>query len=42
LAVSKRPILYFADTGHEPYGLVEKKLNWQLQKITGLMHAHGA
>ena len=32
MAVSKRPILYFADTGYERYGLVEKKTESAIAK----------
>ena len=35
-------LLNFADTGYEPYGLVEKKTESAIEKITGWMNAHGA
>ena len=41
--ISKCPLLYFADTGYAPYGMVEKRtLNRRLQQITRLMYLQGA
>ena len=40
---SDRPILYFADSGYEPYGLVPKpKLNQRLWSIVNFLNQQGA